>query len=95
MIKPSPKKQLEYEVIFMSLIGKEIEILEAKNKNLIGIKGVLVKETANLLFLEVGGLTKRILKSQVILKAEVEGKPLKIDGRLLLSTVLSRIKKLR
>ena len=92
-MKLSDRKRTEYDILLISMIGKEIEVIESNNKNLIGVKGTLVYESANLFYIETKSGIKKILKSQVTIKTEFEGKPLKIDGRLLLSTVLSRIKK--
>jgi len=89
------KIKVKHEILFVSLIGKQIKILGSKNKNQIGQKGTIVYESANLLYVEENNKIKRFLKNNIVFQIEFEGKPLKVDGRLLLSTVLSRIKKFR
>ncbi|MCA9495486.1 MAG: ribonuclease P protein subunit [Nanoarchaeota archaeon] len=94
-MKLSAKKQLEFDLTCQSLIGKNIEIIDSKNKNQIAMKGRIIYESAKLLYLEYGGSIKRILKSNVAIKFEHEGKALNMDGRLLFSTIINRIKKIK
>lgn len=91
----SAKKREEYDQIYLSHIGSNVEIIDSKNKNQIGISGMLVHETAKTLILEVEGELKRFLKSSVELKIDKNGKALKMDGRSLFYTLKSRIKKLK
>lgn len=91
----SEKKQIEHDLLYKSLIGKEIEIIDSKNKKQIGLKGILVYESANMLILEVKGKIVKILKGNVVLKADYKGKALNMDGRLLLGTLINRLKKMR
>ncbi len=56
------------------LIGEKIKIIESKNKSLIGVEGVVIDETKNLLFIETKGKVKKIIKSQCTF--DVEGKKL-------------------
>ncbi len=95
MIKLSTKKQIEFDVIYSYLIGKEIEITDSKIKNQIGLKGILIYETATLLILEVEGCEKKILKNNVKIKFDYKGKALNMDARLLFSTITNRIKKIK
>jgi len=44
----SAKKQIELDLIYKPLIGKELEIVSSTNKNQIGLKGMILLETANL-----------------------------------------------
>ncbi|MCA9458922.1 MAG: ribonuclease P protein subunit [Nanoarchaeota archaeon] len=94
-MKLTSKKQLEFDLTCQSLIGKEIEIIDSKNKNQIGMKGTLIYESAKLIYLEYDGSIKRIIKSNIILKFEHKGKALNMDGRLLFSTIINRIKKIK
>ena len=94
-MKLSAKKQIEFNVLYKSLIGKEIEILDSKNKNQIGVKGTLIHESANIISLDIKGSTKRFLKQNIIIKFFLKGKPLKMDARLLIGTITNRIKKLK
>ena len=74
------------------LIGLPIEILEAKNKSLIGIKGIVIDETKNTITIKNHSI-KKIIKNQVILKIKFDKKIIKIDGKLLLNKPEERIKK--
>jgi len=94
-MKNTSKNSIKNDLLFLPLIGKDIEIIESKNQNQIGFSGKIIFESSNLLYVENNDKTSRILKNNVVLKFDYKGKPLKVDGRLLLSTVLSRIKKFR
>ena len=69
-----------------SLIGSKIEVVDADNKNLIGLSGVVIDETQNTLVIDNG---KKVLKAQVVL--EVEGK--RVNGKDLIGRVEDRLKK--
>jgi RNase P/RNase MRP subunit p29 len=94
-VKLSSKQEVEYEVLYKSLIGKDIEIINSSNKNQIGIKGKIIHETANFYVLSKNASNTRILKRNIEFKAFVKGKPLYIDGRLLFNTLTNRIKKIK
>ena len=68
------------------IIGSQIEIVGADNKNLIGIKGKIIDETKNMLILDNG---KKLIKTQV--KIKING--IIIDGKKLASRPEDRIKK--
>ena len=70
------------------LIGKKIKIIDSKNKSLIGIKGFVVNETKNLLFIENGKLRK-VIKDQCVF--DVEGKI--IEGKDIAKRPEERIKR--
>lgn len=79
----------------MEWIGRQIEIVEAKNKDLVGMKGEIVDETKNMFTVEVKGKMKRIIKDQVTLKVAFNSHNYKVDGRLLVGRPEDRIKKMR
>ena len=91
----SVKKELEYDILLRSLIGKEVEILDSINKNQVGIKGILVLESSSLLYIETVKGVVKVLKSTVILKLSHGNHHIKLDGKLLKGTLTQRIKKLR
>lgn len=74
------------------LIGTTIEVVDAQNKSLIGIKGKIIDETRNMLILDGG---KRIIKDKVRLKMKIDNKNIEIDGRILVGRPEDRIKKVR
>ena len=95
--KLSEKKRIEYEVLYTSLVGREIEITDSKIKSQIGLKGVIIRETANFIHLKIEKehKTAKIFKNNVFFNVTIRGKALNIDARLLFFTVLQRIKKIK
>lgn len=73
-----------------------MEIVKSSNPNQVGIKGVLVYESANLLFLNDGLKIKKILKNSVTVRfLFLQDKMVELDCRLLMGTLVYRIKKLK
>jgi ribonuclease P protein subunit POP4 len=85
----NPKEIAKHE-----LIGLEIEIVESKNKALIGIKGKITDETKNTITVE-DGRERKIMKSQIMMKTKIGNKEYEIDGRILVGRPEDRIKKQR
>lgn len=80
------KKLLKYE-----FIGNEIEIMDSKNKSLIGLKGKIADETKNMFVLDSG---KKIIKSECTFKMKIKEKTVEINGKILVARPEDRIKKL-
>lgn len=74
-------------------IGLEAEVVEAANKDLIGLKGTIVDETKNTLVIERQHRVKKLLKNQVTLKLRMDGKAIWIDGKMLIGRPEERMKK--
>ena len=91
----SYRKKVLHDMSMMSLVGKDVEIAESKNKNQVGLKGRILHESANFFIILSNGQEKRILKSNAVFKVFYEEKALYMDGRFLLGTLQSRIKKFR
>ena len=71
------------------LIGQEAKVVGSSNPSYIGIKGLIVDETANMIDIEdESGHVRRLIKKNVIL--EIEGKH--IDGIELIGRPENRIK---
>ena len=51
-----------------NLIGKQAEVVESKNRSLLGIKGKIVDETKNTITISIGEKQKKLIKSQIALK---------------------------
>jgi ribonuclease P protein subunit POP4 len=65
-----------------ALIGQDAEVIDAKNKTLIGIKGTITDETKNTLEISTKKGNKKIIKGQVTIRTDektIEGKS--IQGR--------------
>ncbi len=50
------------------LIGSWIEVVDSKNKTLLGLKGKVVDETKFTLKIQTKDKMKRLIKSQIVLK---------------------------
>jgi len=72
-------------LIRLELIGKKAEIVASKNKSYVGIKGIIIDETKNMLNID----GKKVLKSQVILK--IDDNQI-LDGNEVLGRSYERIK---
>lgn len=81
----NPNKIIKHE-----FIGTEIEIIDAKNKSLVGTKGKVIDETKNMFILENG---KKLVKSQCTFKMKMKNKSIKINGEILAIRPEDRIKK--
>jgi len=79
------------EILRHELIGLEAEIIEAKNKNLVGINGRIRDETRNMIEIE----DKKLIKDQIKLMIKKKGKKYEVDGRQLVGRPEDRIKKIR
>ena len=75
------------------LIGLEVEVVDAKNKSLIGIKGKIVDETKNTFVIETNGKEKNLLKDQVTLIINFKKEKIRAEGKLFLGRPEERIKK--
>jgi ribonuclease P protein subunit POP4 len=70
------------------LIGLEATVVGSQNKANIGIKGKITDETRNTL--KIGG--KTILKKDVTIEIETDGKKITIEGKKLTKSPEERIK---
>lgn len=76
----------------IELLGLQALIKASKNKTLEDLRGVIVGETKSLLIVDLGGKKKKIIKNQVLLEVEINGKKRLIDGKDLVGTTEERIK---
>lgn len=74
------------------LIGLICKIIDAKNKDLIGLKGKIIDETKNTLKIQHNNKTKIILKNQVTLEFTIKNKKIQIKGEKLTKRPEERIK---
>jgi len=76
------------------LIGLRVEVERATNKCLIGLKGLVVDETYNMLVIETGKGEKKVQKKGTIFIFHLpNGKRVEVDGGLLVGRPEDRIKK--
>ena len=81
------------EIVKQELIGLDITIVDAKNQDLIGLKGKVIDETKNTMTIEQDNKTKKILKNQIIFNTKVDNKTIQINGKLLVGRPEERLKR--
>lgn len=74
-------------------IGLPIEIVDAKNKTLIGFKGKIIDETKNTFKIKIKNKEKTIIKDQITFITIIKDKKIKIKGKILSKRPEERIKK--
>ena len=83
-----------FNLIRHELIDLEVEIIESKNKDQIGLKGIVVDETYNIIKIKTKQGEKSIPKNITLFKFTLpNGEKVKVDGKLLLARPEDRIKK--
>lgn len=75
------------------LIGLKMEVIDSKNKNLVGIKGTIIDETKNTLVIKDQDKTRTLLKDQVTLKIFKDNHEIKVNGDILIGRPEDRLKK--
>jgi ribonuclease P protein subunit POP4 len=84
----TPKNLLKHE-----LIGLEVEVVESKNKSLVGLRGKVVDETRNMLTIETKKGDKKVIKSECTFVFHLPNALVEVDGSLLVGSPEKRIKK--
>ena len=85
----NPKNIFKHE-----LIGLKTEIIESKNKKLVGEIGKIVDETRNMFIIETNGNKIKVVKEQSTFMFYLPNKNVKIEGSLLIGRPEKRMKKL-
>ena len=81
-----------HNILRHELIGLKVEIVEAKNKAMVGIKGRVVDETRNTLIIEKeNGKEVVIPKDVAVFLFHLKGCKVKVDGRLLVGRPEERL----
>lgn len=76
------------------LIGLKVKVVESSNKKNIGIKGRVINETRNILVIEKSnGKEVKLSKETNVFVFELDGKNVRIDGKVLVGRPEDRIKK--
>ncbi|MGB9636760.1 MAG: ribonuclease P component 1 family protein [Thermoplasmata archaeon] len=84
---------MKKKVLKGEFIGREIEIVSAPQKTLVGIRGIVVDETKHMLIIHVDGEDMKISKQNLVFKILPEG--YQIDGNKIMFRPEDRIKKIR
>lgn len=71
------------DILRTEMIGKDIEIIDSKNKSLLGLKGRIIDETKNSFIIMHNGKRKMILKSHVKMIIIWKDKKVLVDGKML------------
>ncbi len=79
------------DVLRAELIGKNIEIVESKNKSLLGLKGKIIDETKNAFIVLSNGKRKMVLKSHIKMIVKWQDKSILVDGKMLAKRPEDRI----
>ena len=96
MVGSTIKKQFEFNLTFNSLIGKTMKIVSSTNKNQIGMKGVLVKETSKFIYLRLkNGSIKQLSKLSLVIEFKYENKIVSMNCNAIKGTIQQRLKKLK
>jgi|TARA_B100001971_G_C18257678_1_gene583653 ribonuclease P protein subunit POP4 len=77
-------------IVKYEFIGSDLEVIDSRNKSLIGLKGRVVDETQNMFILDDG---KKLIKSQSKFKIKMNKKTIEIKGSLLVGRPEDRLKK--
>lgn len=77
------------------LIGLNVDIIRCTNPYVQNIKGVVVDETKNTLIIKQDKANKVVNKENTILKFELKGKSIKVNGSKLIGRPEDRVKEKR
>ncbi|MBW3003309.1 ribonuclease P protein subunit [Candidatus Woesearchaeota archaeon] len=80
------------DIVRHELIGLKVEVVDSKNESDIGIKGRVVDETKSTLTI-LDDQKKKLVKSNVVLEIEFQGKKIRVEGEMLAKRPEDRIKK--
>lgn len=86
-----------HNIIQHELIGLRADVVESTNPDLVGIAGIVVDESKNMLVIESSTDTRRrmVEKSCSVFVFHIDETKVKVDGRLLHSQPENRIQKKR
>ena len=83
-----------YNILRHELIGLDVEVVEASNPSLVGIKGRVVDETRNTLVIEkCSGKEVVVPKDVAVFKFKLGDKYVKVIGSLLIGRPEDRLKR--
>lgn len=75
------------------LTGMEVEVVISKDPNKIGIKGVVVEESKNLLTIKTSKNETKIPKKECVFRFKLGGQKIDINGEKLVGRPEDRIKR--
>ncbi len=83
------------DLLRSEFIGLNVEIIESRNKDLVGIKGKVIDETRSAFKIMTSKGMKIVLKEQITLMVEKNENKFRIDGKLLINRPEDRVRKLK
>ncbi len=83
----TPKNLIRHE-----LIGLDAKVVDSTNKSNVGIEGIIVDETKEMLAIKTKGKIKKIAKKNSTFMFKVDGKKVKVDGKRIVAKPENRIK---
>lgn len=85
----TPKNIVSHE-----LLGLHVIVIESKNPSVKGMKGEVVKETKNMLYIRADdGNIRSIAKKDNVFLFDIDGKLIKVLGNVLIGRAEERIKR--
>ena len=84
-----------YNIYGEEYLGRKITVLNSKNRQLLGVTGIVVKETKNMFSIETSDMVKQIPKDSCDFNVNVEGTNYLIKGNLIRYRPENRLKELR
>lgn len=76
------------------LIGLTVEIIDSNHEGFVGIKGIVIDETRNMLTIDTGNIEKRVPKDNAIFLFTLpDKKQVSINGKVIVARPEDRIKK--
>ena len=73
------------------LIGRKIKVIDAKNRTLVGIQGIVIDDTKFTLLIDTPHGVKRVIKAQCVFELDLDGLKIKAEGRELIGTPDERL----
>ena len=83
----------KYNLPNHELIGLEVEIVDSKNKTLVGMKGRIIDETKNTFTIRSDGKERKIIKKDSTFVFKVGRKKFMIKGERLVGNPWERLKR--
>jgi len=81
-------------VVSLNIIGRKVEVLNSNNPYLIGLKGRVIDETRNMIYIETEGGLKKVPKSVCLFRFFLDNNSyFDVDGKRLIGTIDRRIKR--
>lgn len=91
MVSLQRQSQLD-DLVRSEWIGRIVKIVYAKNKSLVGLRGIIVDETKFLFHIDVDGCLKKVFKKGNVFETFFDDISFIVDGSLLVANPVERIK---